>query len=124
MTSTVILKGIPAGEYRYPVPAHPDGQVNPDGAAWEFVAALPCLADPAVQAWAARKVAAGEHVMACFARGLESGQVSPDALEVGVPSADYELIRAAARAELAAFLGPLGYRTDHLRLSRPARSAR
>lgn len=113
----IILKAVLASAYQMPTPGHPDAQVNPDGATFAAVADLSGLSGRDVQAWVARHSGAGITVMACFARGAERGQISPDAYEAKVTLAEHARIREAARRELAAYLGPRGYRTDHLTAS-------
>jgi hypothetical protein len=115
----IILKAIPAGAYEMPRPYHPLAQVNPDGAAFAAVAGLPSLREPDVTAWVAEHED-GNLIMACFAYGLESGQPYPEPGDppyyyvARVTVSEHAAIRMAARRELAAYLGPLGYRVDHL----------
>lgn len=116
----IILKAIPEGAYTLPEPYHPDSQVNPDGVTFTAVANLPSLTEPDVTGWVAGHQD-GSLIMACFSRGLERGQVSPDCYEVRITVEEKSAIKAAAHAELAAYLGPRGFRTDHLTAHEAAR---
>jgi hypothetical protein len=109
----VILKAMPASAYQMPAPVHPADQVNPDGVAFAAVSDLPSLTEPDVRAWVTGHEASGVLIMACFARGMETGQGTAS-YEAQVTLSEYEKIRVAANRELAAHLGPLGWRTDHL----------
>lgn len=112
-TSPIVLKAIPEGAYVMPEPSHPDYQVNPDGATFAMVAHLPSLRAPDVAAWVAERQH-GNLIMACFAYGMERGQLHPDYHMARITREEERYIRIVARAELAARLGPRGYRTDHL----------
>ncbi|WP_433329927.1 hypothetical protein [Spirillospora sp. CA-294931] len=110
--------------YTPPVPHNRLGQVNPDGVRYDRVADLPGLATPDVRGWVTAHLEQVRshtgrddvHAMVCFADGLERSQVDPPHdLEVTVTGDDQQMIRSAARADLADFLAPLGHRVDHLR---------
>jgi hypothetical protein len=108
-----ILKAIPLGAYKMPEPTHPDGQVGPDGATFDAIARLASMQEPDVTRWVSAHQR-GNLIMACFAYGLEYGQVDPDCYAARVTIAEKAIIRSAAARELADWLGPRGWRTDHL----------
>lgn len=115
--SSIILKAIPAGAYAFPEPYHPEAQVNPDGATYAAIAHLPSLCEPDVTAWVAAHQD-GNLVMACFAFGLECGQVDSGCYRARITLEEERYIHIIARAQLAQHLGPRGYRTDHLASTR------
>src|SRR5262245_19719073 len=75
-TAPITLRAIPLCAYTSPEPSHPDHQVNPDGATFAAVAHLPSLREPDVVEWVTAHQE-GNLIMACFALGMESGQVDP-----------------------------------------------